>query len=703
MGSARSALSRALVAGVLALLALPAGAVAQAPPVPQSGCDPIDPAACMLPFPNDYFTVADPSTDTGRRIEFQALAMPRNEAGKAIDPTDYNRADGFSPGQLIVTKVPGLDTPEAFRRTGSVPLTDIGSYAERDQPVVVLDADTGQRHPIWTEIDRGEDLERNPPEPEDTTLLIRPAVNFAEGHRYIVALRDLKDADGRPIAAQPAFRALRDGRAGGERRAHYDRAIFPPLKRAGMKRKDLYLAWDFTVASERSISERMLSIRDRAFAELGDTSLADLQVQGASPHFIVDSVTEREELGDGRLFRRVEGRVLVPCFLSAPGCPSGSQFAFAGARDNTPEAIPGNTYAARFICNIPAGAAEGAAFRPSLYGHGLFGAADQVNTGKLYDLGADGLMFCGADWIGMSEEDIPNAFSTLADLSRVNTIFDRVQQGMLDFLYIGRAMIHPQGFSSHPAFQVNGRPVIDTQRLFYNGGSQGGIIGGSLTAVAPDFTRSVLIVGAMNYSLLLTRSIDFDPFASLLYPTYPNELERPLIISMIQLLWDRGEPNGYAWHMTRDPYPNTPRHKVLQILSFGDHQVANVATEVEARTIGSRLRLPAVDPGRHTDDVPYFGIRPIRRFPFDGNALVVWDIGPLRPPGCGQPGAPECLGTPPPPITNTAPRVGVDPHDLVIESEARVRRQIAEFLRTDGRVIDVCGAFPCHAAGWTGP
>ena len=73
--------------------------------------------------------------------------------------------------------------------------------------------------------------------------------------------------------------------------------------------------------------------------------------------------------------------------------------------------------------------------------------------------------------------------------------------------------------------------------------------------------------------------------------------------------------------------------------------------------------------------------------------LVIWDIGPVR----GD------LGTPPPPITNTAPRIGVDPHDLVIESEARVRRQIAEFLRIDGRIIDVCGSAPCHAAGWTGP
>ena len=72
---------------------------------------------------------------------------------------------------------------------------------------------------------------------------------------------------------------------------------------------------------------------------------------------------------------------------------------------------------------------------------------------------------------------------------------------------------------------------------------------------------------------------------------------------MIQILWDRGEANGYAWHMTRNPYPNTPRHTVLLHEAFGDHQVANVATEVEARVIGARLRTPALDPGRSRDRV----------------------------------------------------------------------------------------------------
>jgi hypothetical protein len=199
-----------------------------------------------------------------------------------------------------------------------------------------------------------------------------------------------------------------------------------------------------------------------------------------------------------------------------------------------------------------------------------------------------------------------------------------------------------------------------------------------------------LIVPGMNYSLLLTRSIDFDPFAALMYPAYPNELERPLLFSMIQMLWDRGEPNGYAQHMTGDPYPNTPPHTVLLHMAFGDHQVANVATEVEARTIGARIRLPAIDPGRHPDRVPYYGIEPIRRYPYGGSALVVWDIGPLR----------GTEGTAPPPVANTPPRAGRDPHGLT-GREPLAQLQFSEFI--DGALVDVCGPAPCYAAGWTGP
>src|SRR5919201_484940 len=99
-----------LIALGMTLVALPSAPALGA-------CDPLDPAVCLQPWPNDYFTVADATTDTGRRLNLQLEDMPRNVAGNPIRPDEWNRNDGFSPGQKIVTKVPRLDNPQAFHRT----------------------------------------------------------------------------------------------------------------------------------------------------------------------------------------------------------------------------------------------------------------------------------------------------------------------------------------------------------------------------------------------------------------------------------------------------------------------------------------------------------------------------------------------------------------------------------------------------------
>src|SRR5919198_5128864 len=165
---------------------------------PITRCDPLAPAACLLPWPNDRFRVHG-------RLALRPEQMPRDRDGEPIAPSDYNRSDGFSPGQIIVTRVPGLDTPAAFRRTGAVPLTDMGRYRARRAPIVVIDARTGRRHPIWAELDM-----RAPQ--RSRALLIHPSLSWREGHRYVVALRRLRDARGRLLHPRRAFRIYRDRR-----------------------------------------------------------------------------------------------------------------------------------------------------------------------------------------------------------------------------------------------------------------------------------------------------------------------------------------------------------------------------------------------------------------------------------------------------------------------------------------------------------
>jgi len=675
-------------------------------------CDFIAPPGntCMAPFPNDFYTRSDTSSETGKRIDLDPTATPKNVAGVNISVTELNQSDGFSPGPLISILVPGMDNQPAFDQSGIVPLAEMSRTYEPDQAVVLIDAETGQRQLIWGELDSTSTADKT------RNLLIRPGKNLTEGRRYIVALRNIKRADGSLIEAPAGFRLYRDtertdNQTIESRREHFE-SIFDRLDASGIERDSLYLAWDFTVASTENITGRMLSIRDRAFAELGDTNLTDGVVQGDAPEFTVSSSPDNPNAENART---VTGTFEVPCYLDTPGCPPGSTFNLDSGQD--PIRIPGNTMTARFTCNIPKSAVNdlgGGNFevvepvRPSLYGHGLFGQYTETNTGNVRKLGTEnGVMVCGTDWSGMASEDVAlTAFPALLDLSKFNALPDRLQQGFLNFLFLGRLMIHADGFTDHPAFQFGGESVIDTSDLFYYGNSQGGIAGGALTAVATDFTRSVLYVPGMNYSTLLTRSSNFDTYQAVLYPRYLKQEERPLLFSIMQMLWDRGEPNGYANHMTSDPLPGTPAHKVMIQMAYGDHQVPNVATEVQARTIGAPLRgdpmSGVVSPNRHPAGLiePFYGhdtLGDLAGPAADGNAFFVWDIGPKRDEGG------TIYGTDPAPLTNTPPiNAGVDPHDTVINESPLIRKQIADFLQTDGKVTNPCGSDPCWAADWMG-
>src|SRR6187200_1793662 len=99
---------RAFLAAALSAAALVAAGAGPASAAQTPRCDPFDQAACLLPWPNDYFTRADRSSATGRRLALTADQMPRNAQGVPIDPVPYDASDGFSPGQAIVTKVPRL-------------------------------------------------------------------------------------------------------------------------------------------------------------------------------------------------------------------------------------------------------------------------------------------------------------------------------------------------------------------------------------------------------------------------------------------------------------------------------------------------------------------------------------------------------------------------------------------------------------------
>ena len=674
-------------------------------------CDFLDTSVCLHPFPNDLYLTDDAGTETGKRVNFHPDSMPSNADGTSIDPTDANRNDGFSPGQAVTVRIDGLDSQAAFDRSGIVPIDDPRAYRERKQSVMVINAKTKKRHPVFAEIDAAAEADA------DRNLIIRPLENWEEGQRYIVVLRNLRTAEGKKIKAPNAFKVyakklITKQRKVEDRRDYFERKIFKKLrksKRTG-KRKKMYIAWDFTVASGKSLSERVLAMRDDAFAKLGDTDLADRTIQGASPAFTIDSTTDNP---DAETLRRIEGTLdAVPCYLNQDGCPPGSQFMYDSDDSTMPTWNPAYTVDVPFECNIPnsvVGAGKVNPARPAQYGHGLLGSRGQAHSSYVRDFAdSHNLMHCAVNWDGFSEDDvIPVVLPALTDVTVLSQAFDRMQQGFINFLLLGRAMIHPDGFAADAAFSYDAgsgmESVIDPTELYYYGNSQGGIMGGALTAISPDVEQSVLGVPGMNYSTLLRRSVDFDDYALLpgigLYDNYPNELERPLLLGLMQMLWDRGEANGYAHHMTDDPYANTPPHNVLMHLALGDHQVANLTAEIQARTIGANVLEPGLGAGRHWEPDPFFGMPNVPGFPWTKSTLVYWDGGPVGFSGV------EGMGTATPPNGNLAPReedgFGEDPHSYPRKAPD-AQQQMSDWLRPNGALRNVCGPSPCYSNGYTG-
>lgn len=136
--SRRAGSALVAIAASLALLTVPAPAASAGT---GDGCDPIDPAACLLPFPSDWYTVADGSTATGRRVHMRTTL--KNALGVPVSPGEWNRSDGFSPGSPLLSRVPGVD----LTRSGAAPITDIGSSLDPGAPIVIVDTATGERWP----------------------------------------------------------------------------------------------------------------------------------------------------------------------------------------------------------------------------------------------------------------------------------------------------------------------------------------------------------------------------------------------------------------------------------------------------------------------------------------------------------------------------------------------------------------------------
>ena len=572
----------------------------------QDPCDELNPLHCLLPFPSDRYLAEDPTTVTGYRLKYEPEAIPENFLGQPVDPAPFERMDGVSPGTQIITLFTRPPDLADAARQESIDLS-----LDHDSPTVLLDLETGERIPHWTELDARAQSD------DEKLLFIRPATRLLEDRAYGVAIRNLLDVDGLPLEVSDAFAALRDDMPSGmpliERRRPGFEVLFAALEGAGMVRGELQSAWWFHTASGDAIRGDLLAMREDALARLGDEGIGC-------------TITRVEDNYKGQIWRYVEGTFTVPLYMDSPDPPA----RFVRGPDGRPEFQ--GYYEVPFVADIPATLAQapgGPVAGPLVtFGHGLLGTAKgYIDSDDMRALSNRfGLIIAGTDWDGMSQEDIVTLGVLLLDANGFPNMTERLQQGMINQIALTRTLAGVGRFL--PELGSEGVPLIDPEALYYVGGSQGGIFGGTLLTLSPDIERGVLFVGGANYSFILDRSIAFDPYFGILELGYPDRTDRAVLIAAAQHLWDSSDPVSYL-PFTEEGLPGIGPKRFAYVVAQNDAQVPNLSADYAMRMAGVPVVSGSVREPWGLD---------VRTAPFRGSGYVAVDLGdPEVPYGCEAP------------------------------------------------------------------
>ena len=650
-----------------------------------------------MPWPNNAFT-KPAKTPTGLLVNVAATATPMNKAGVHINPKYQDQNDGFSPGSVVMLNVPDLSIANSDVATSTnIGLSDCtmaGALTSTEVPIVLWDATRRRCVPYFAELD-AQDADTS-----TQLLLIHPVGQLHRGRpdrRAGPEPRTTRATRAIPMLAGEAA-ALAGTMVPASRGAHLKWLTQHDL--ASFDLSHLYAAWDFSVISsggtstkkftDDDLADPALTMRDQAFKLVGSTT----------PVYRVSNVaTVGTEL-------QISGSFQVPTFLTH--CPK-TQTAMFDSTDTADcramnvdaHGLPllehstlskgahpawSNQLWANFICVLPTSIQSGGPALPTLYGHGLLGDATEVAGSSFVKGVSANMMGCATDWSGMSSNDVLLVEAALSNMSLFHVNVDHMLQGFVNFQFLARLINSPKGFATNPAFRQAGKVRFQVGKCGFQGYSQGGIMGGAVSAISTQWRRAVLGVPGENYGgLLLNRSVDWSEFESVYDPAYPNSTDQQVGLQLAQMLWDRGENEGYAEHLTSHPYAGTKAKQVFIIENYGDHQVANVSAEAFARTIGAVNHQPIFDadafgtPRLNLPVTMQWGLTAANQSVANPAFLELWDYG-----------------TPTPPTVDLPPsgsQYGADPHGYGREDPGLIG-QIYDFMDT-GLVPNVCGTGPC--------
>lgn len=606
-------------------------------------CNPLGGSACITPWPSAIYEVDDAASETGRRLAIPEGALPKNFDGIEVSPSLFNSQDGFSyAAPMVMAFETGIDGSNLLNPTQiEMSVTDAS-------PTVVIDMSTGELVHHFAELDMAAENM-----PASQALYIRPAKMLKPGTRYAVAIKKtLKAKGGGDLPIPEGFQAILDGKKTSHQllekvRPRYTE-IFAALEAKGIAKTDLVVAWDFTTRSRANVQNDLYYAREAALEAMGEN--------GANLTFSVDEDTVPS---DTRYARRIDGTFDAPLFLTMDG---GYGPGITLIRDADGKPKPNGVYRVPFTAFIPQCALDADGPVPVIeYGHGLLGdAKGQVGSGGPRAAGAEiCAILIGTDMRGMSAPDVPNVALALNDANLGHLVFDVLIQGMIN--HVALVQIARGPMAQELFVKSEGGPsLVDPDRIYWYGISQGGIMGTTVCAIDPVIERCVVQVNAINYSLMLERSLDWPTYGTILEGAYEDPLKVALMLNLLQQQWDRTEPVAVADVITGEGFPGTPPKQVFMQIAIADDEVANVASEYAMRT----MNIPIITPSPY---IP-FGVEQAT----SASSGAVWyDFG----------------------LGHTIPLTNTPPPDNDVHSQVRNKKATTDMMKRfyeTGEIVNLC-------------
>jgi hypothetical protein len=509
-------------------------------------CDDVDAERCLLPWPNDAFTVADATTETGLRLSVDITRMNPND-----DPSVFGRADGFSRVSPLLTSFTEALDPARAEGSMHLFLAQAGETAR------------GQEVPLRIEV-------VSPADPDDETVLVaNPRVPLLADATYVVVVDDsIRDAAGGAIAPSRFTQvALGIAPAASQEDANLH-GHHAPMRRllasVGFDAARATRAWEFTTRSAEDPRKRLRAMRDAAVAAVDDG------VVGVD----IDSVETRES---GSIAAIVRGRLTgLPNFVDA----------YLGiVLDDEGSAVASGTREAEFRVVIPRGAGD---YRMLMFGHGTGGNVDDTSfDDAIATAGAAKVSF---EFHGWTSASVITTFIGLQDTAiGASRAAGGLVQGVADGSALRRAMSGVLGdvlaadeLGGEPNPHAGRRP--DDSVPMWVGGSLGGTMGLLFTAADPDMDYAVLNVPGAAWTSWVRDADQFRFIRPFLAQRNRGEQRVPLAVAMGQTFFD--EADGASWiDVLQGEHPIV----ALAQESIGDPVLPNAGTEMVAQVLDATI------------------------------------------------------------------------------------------------------------------